>query len=66
MVFAFCLQVLATGPGALNRDGKLVPVSLKVGDKVLLPEYGGTNVSPNDKEELVLFRDEDILAKIEE
>ncbi len=54
------------GPGAVNRDGKLIPTNLKVGDKVLLPEYGGQIVNLSDKEEYVLFRDEDVLAKIEE
>jgi chaperonin GroES len=58
--------VLAVGPGAVNRDGKLIPTNLKVGDKVLLPEYGGQIVNLSDKEEYVLFRDEDVLAKIEE
>ncbi len=67
-VCACVMQVISTGPGALNRDGKLIPVNVKVGDKVLLPEYGGQIVSLSDKEkdEMVLFRDEDILAKIEE
>ncbi len=51
----------------MNRDGKLVPTNLKVGDKVLLPEYGGQAVSLNkDDVDFVLFRDEDVLAKIEE
>ena len=61
-----CAQVLAAGPGAYSREGKLLPMSLKVGDKVLLPEYGGQPVTLSDKEEYVLFRDEDILAKIDE
>ena len=36
--------VLATGPGRRTLDGSLVPVSVKEGDKVLLPEFGGINV----------------------
>ncbi len=62
-------QVISVGPGALNRDGKLVPTTLKVGDKVLLPEYGGTVITtgaPSSDAEFVLYRDEDILARIEE
>lgn len=39
-------------------------MSVAVGDKVLLPEYGGHAVKLDD-EELVLFRDEDILGKFE-
>ncbi|OVA10578.1 Chaperonin Cpn10 [Macleaya cordata] len=43
-------KVVAVGPGARDRDGKLIPVSLKEGDTVLLPEYGGTEVKLNEKE----------------
>jgi chaperonin GroES len=41
-----------------------VPVAVKVGDRVLLPEYGGTKVEIEDKE-LFLFRESDLLAKID-
>ncbi|KAM9802991.1 10 kDa heat shock protein, mitochondrial isoform X2 [Syngnathus typhle] len=54
--------VLAVGPGAVNQKGNLLPVSVKAGDKVLLPEYGGTKVTLDDKE-YFLFRDGDILGK---
>ncbi|XWS52663.1 hypothetical protein CRYUN_Cryun11dG0090300 [Craigia yunnanensis] len=47
-------KVVAVGPGALDRDGKLIPVNLKEGDTVLLPEYGGTEVKLGEKE-LVFF-----------
>lgn len=41
-------------------------MNVKVGDKVLLPEYGGTNIKEgSDDSELTLLRDEDILAIIE-
>lgn len=56
--------VVAVGPGALNREGKRVPIELAVGDKVLLPEYGGHTVKIGD-EEMQLFREEDILGKFE-
>ncbi|PSN43816.1 10 kDa heat shock protein, partial [Blattella germanica] len=36
--------VVAVGPGARNQKGEHVPLSVKVGDQVLLPEYGGTRV----------------------
>jgi chaperonin GroES len=58
--------VIATGPGATNRDGKVIPVNVKVGDKVLLPEYGGHTLKGDKEEELLLLRDEDILAVIQE
>ncbi|XP_033639374.1 10 kDa heat shock protein, mitochondrial-like [Asterias rubens] len=57
--------VCAVGPGARNQQGDMVPVAVTVGDRVLLPEYGGTKVSVDDKE-FYLFREGDILAKWEE
>uniref|UniRef100_A0A4W5MWG1 10 kDa heat shock protein, mitochondrial n=2 Tax=Euteleosteomorpha TaxID=1489388 RepID=A0A4W5MWG1_9TELE len=54
--------VVAVGPGSTNQKGKLTPMSVKVGEKVLLPEYGGTKVNLEDKE-YFLFRDADILGK---
>lgn len=59
-----CVQVIAVGPGGRKSDGTLIPPSVKVGDTVLLPEYGGHTVKLGD-EELQLFRDEDILGKFE-
>ncbi|GJN07790.1 hypothetical protein PR202_ga25651 [Eleusine coracana subsp. coracana] len=43
-------KVVAVGPGERDRDGKLIPVSLKEGETVLLPEYGGTEVKLAEKE----------------
>jgi chaperonin GroES len=56
--------VVAAGPGLRTKDGSSIPVSLKEGDKVLLPNYGGTEVKMEDKQYLV-FVEDDILAKIE-
>ncbi|KAL5210871.1 hypothetical protein ABZP36_006494 [Zizania latifolia] len=58
-------KVVAVGPGERDRDGKLIPVSFKEGDAVLLPEYGGTEVKLAEKEYL-LFREHDILGRLEE
>ncbi|XP_062215525.1 10 kDa chaperonin, mitochondrial-like [Phragmites australis] len=58
-------KVIAVGPGERDRDGKLIPVSLKEGETVLLPEYGGTEVKLAEKEYLI-FRENDILGKLEE
>ncbi|KAI3864994.1 hypothetical protein MKW98_032489 [Papaver atlanticum] len=58
-------KIVAVGPGARDRDGKLIPVSLKEGDTVLLPEYGGTEVKLDEKE-YHLYRDEDILGTLHE
>lgn len=38
------------GPGRRSLNGDIVPVSVKEGDKVLLPEYGGTSVKLEDSE----------------
>lgn len=43
-------KVVAVGPGTRDKDGNLIPVTLKEGDTVLLPEYGGTEVKLGDKE----------------
>ncbi|KAK4481768.1 hypothetical protein RD792_006133 [Penstemon davidsonii] len=56
-------KVVAVGPGSRDREGKLVPVSVKEGDNVLLPEYGGTEVKLGEKE-YHLYRDEDILGTL--
>ncbi|OQR82956.1 10 kDa chaperonin [Achlya hypogyna] len=55
-------EVVAVGPGARNHEGTIIPVSVAVGDKVLLPEYGGSVLKLGD-DEFHLFRDEDILGK---
>jgi len=56
--------VVAVGPGARNDSGAVVPPSVSVGDNVLLPEFGGTKVTLEDKE-FFLFRDGDLLGKLE-
>ncbi|KAH1194546.1 chaperonin, mitochondrial [Glycine max] len=45
-------KVIAVGPGFHSKDGKLIPVAVKEGDTVLLPEYGGTEVKLDNKEYL--------------
>ncbi|XP_032813278.1 10 kDa heat shock protein, mitochondrial [Petromyzon marinus] len=57
--------VVAVGPGAMTEKGHVKPLSVKVGETVLLPEYGGTKVTLEDKE-YFLFRDGDILGKYQE
>ncbi|CAG9087585.1 hypothetical protein JYU34_021358 [Plutella xylostella] len=57
-------EVVAVGPGARKENGDFIPLLVKVGDKVLLPEYGGTKVSLETDDEYHLFRESDILAKI--
>ncbi|KAK1588454.1 hypothetical protein Q3G72_023492 [Acer saccharum] len=59
-------KVVAVGPGSYDRDGKLIPVSVKEGDTVLLPNYDtGTEVKLGDIKYRI-YRDEDVLATIHE
>ncbi|XP_053624631.1 10 kDa heat shock protein, mitochondrial-like [Plodia interpunctella] len=60
-------EVVAVGTGARKANGDFFPVLVKVGDKVVLPEHGGTKVTlENDEREYHLFRESDILAKIDD
>ena len=47
-------KVVATGSGGRAKDGSLIPMTVKEGDMVLLPEYGGTEVKIEDKEYVFL------------
>jgi chaperonin GroES len=57
-------EVMAVGSGKVLEDGKVRPVDVKVGDKVLFGKYSGTEVRIDDKEVLVL-REEDIMGVVE-
>ncbi|KAM3917084.1 10 kDa heat shock protein, mitochondrial [Leptodactylus fuscus] len=54
--------VVAVGGGSKGKNGEIQPVDVNVGEKVLLPEYGGTKLVIEDKE-YYLFRNNDILGK---
>lgn len=53
--------VLATGPGRVNDNGVVFPVSVSVGDKVLFAKYAGHLVKKDDKK-YVLVSEKDIIA----
>jgi chaperonin GroES len=55
-------EIVAVGPGRYE-DGKLVPMSLKVGDKVLYGKYSGTEVTISN-DQLLILRETDVLAVI--
>ncbi|PBK86268.1 Cpn10-domain-containing protein [Armillaria gallica] len=57
--------VIAVGPGAPDKDGAVVPTQVKAGDRVLLPGWGSNSIKVGD-EEYFLFKDAEILAKIQE
>src|SRR5262245_61548028 len=57
-------EVIAAGPGARDETGKLVPLDVKKGDRVLFGKWSGTEVKI-DGEELVIMKESDILGIIE-
>jgi len=57
-------KIVAVGKGKILEDGKVRPLDLKVGDKILFGKYGGTEVKV-DGEELLVMREEDVMAVIE-
>ena len=57
-------EVVAVGPGARSEDGKIHPLDVKVGDRVLFGKYGGTEVKVDGEERLIL-REDDILGVLE-
>jgi chaperonin GroES len=54
-------KVIAVGTGKRDDDGKLIPFTVKVGDSILMPKYGGTEIKIDDKEYQIM-REEDILG----
>ena len=54
-------EVIAVGPGKVTDDGKLQPMSVKVGDKILFGKYSGSEVKLGD-EELLIMREDDVLG----
>lgn len=58
-------NVIAVGPGFTTQTGELIKTQVSVGDKVMIPPHGGSPITI-EKEEYLLFRDSDILAKIQE
>jgi chaperonin GroES len=56
-------EVIAVGKGRVNDEGKVVPLEVKKGDRVLIGKYSGTEVTIDGEEHLIL-REEEILAKI--
>lgn len=57
-------KVIAVGKGKVTEDGKLLPVDVKVGDRVLFGKYAGSDVKVDGKEYLIM-REDDILGVIE-
>ncbi len=56
-------EIIEVGKGRVNEDGKVIPLEVKKGDKVLIGKYSGTEVTIDGVEHVIL-REEEILAKI--
>ena len=54
-------EVIAVGPGARDESGKLVPLDLKAGDRILFGKYSGTEIKL-DGEDLLIMREEEVLG----
>jgi chaperonin GroES len=57
-------EIVAAGPGKLGKDGKRIPLDVKVGDKVIFGKYSGTEFKMNNQEYLIVEQN-DILAIFE-
>ena len=57
-------EVVAVGPGARDETGKLVPIELKAGDRILFGKWSGTEVKL-DGEDLLIMKESDILGVLD-
>jgi chaperonin GroES len=57
-------EIVAAGPGARSEDGKIHPLDVKVGDRVLFGKWSGTEIKL-DGEELIIMKESDIMGVIE-
>ncbi|MBN1869676.1 MAG: co-chaperone GroES [Candidatus Omnitrophica bacterium] len=55
-------KVVAVGSGKKTEDGKVVALELKVGDHILYGKYSGTEISTKEGEDLLIMKEEDVLA----
>ena len=58
-------EIIAAGPGARDESGKLVPLDVKAGDKVLFGKWSGTEVKI-DGQELLMMKESDIMGVLDE
>jgi chaperonin GroES len=58
-------EVVAVGPGGRDEAGKLIPIDIKVGDRVLFGKWSGTEVKI-DGEELLIMKESDIMGVLDE
>ncbi|MGC1571263.1 MAG: co-chaperone GroES, partial [Pseudolabrys sp.] len=58
-------QIVAVGPGGRDEAGKLIPIDLKAGDRVLFGKWSGTEVKI-DGEDLLIMKESDIMGVLQE
>src|ERR1700726_3156801 len=58
-------EIVAVGPGARGEDGKLHPLDVKVGDRVLFGKWSGNEIKI-DNEELIVMKESDIMGVLED
>jgi chaperonin GroES len=57
-------KVVAVGKGKVNEDGKVIPLDVKAGDRILFGKYSGSEIKIDGEEHLIL-REEDVLGIVE-
>ena len=57
-------EIVAVGPGARDEDGKLIPLDVKAGDRVLFGKWSGTEVKI-DGEDLLIMKESDIMGIVD-
>src|SRR5579871_6138818 len=57
-------EVIAVGPGARDENGKLVPLELKAGDRILFGKWSGTEVKI-DGQDLIIMKESDVMGVLE-
>ena len=57
-------EVVAVGNGKMSEDGKVVPLDVKAGDRILFGKYSGTEIKIDSKEYLIL-KEEEVLGVVE-
>ncbi len=58
-------KILAVGPGRRDEDGNRIPMDVKVGDTIIYAKYSGTNFKKPGGKEILILKENDILAIIE-
>jgi chaperonin GroES len=57
-------EVVAVGPGGRDDSGKLIPLDLKVGDRILFGKWSGTEIKMHD-EEVLIMKENDVMGVVE-